>query len=52
VASKKKEVQTKSERDTTPGSDDEGKSIGLFLAWMFLYWVFTLLLVASLVLEI
>ncbi|HRQ23694.1 MAG TPA: hypothetical protein PLF42_09745 [Anaerolineales bacterium] len=49
---KKKEVQTKSEREAAPGSGGEGESIGLFLAWMFLYWVFTLLLAASLALAV
>jgi hypothetical protein len=50
VLSKKQEVQTKSEQKLAPNCGGEDEYIGMFLAWMFLYWAFTLLLAALLVL--
>lgn len=48
VVSKKEEVQTKSECEAMPRCDDEGESIGVFLVWMFLYWIFTCVFAISL----
>jgi len=48
VSTKKEEVQSKPKRGAASKREADEGFIGIFLAWMFLYWVFVCILALSL----